>query len=72
MLARIRQSGDDPNIVRGVGKKRKRPMTIEEFARLGGKARAKKMGKKARAASAKKAANARWKKEKGPEYLPEA
>jgi hypothetical protein len=40
------------------------PLTITEFARMGGKALAKKMTKKERKESARKAAQARWAKEK--------
>jgi hypothetical protein len=39
-------------------------LTITEFARLGGKARAKKLGKKRLQESARRAAQARWAKEK--------
>jgi hypothetical protein len=41
-----------------------KPLTIQEFARLGGKARAQKMSKQQRKDSAKKAAQARWSKKK--------
>lgn len=40
------------------------PLTITEFARMGGKALAKTMTKKQRSDSAKKAAEARWAKER--------
>ena len=40
------------------------PMTITEFARMGGKALAKKMTKQERKDSARRAANARWAKQK--------
>jgi hypothetical protein len=40
------------------------PLTITEFARMGGKALAKKMTKKERQESARKAAQARWSKVK--------
>lgn len=38
------------------------PLTVSEMAAMGGKARAKRLSKQARSASAKKAAEARWKK----------
>lgn len=37
-----------------------KPLTIQEFARLGGNARAQKLSKEERTRSAKKAADARW------------
>lgn len=40
------------------------PLTITEFARMGGKALAKKMSKKERQESARRAAQARWAKQK--------
>lgn len=39
-------------------------LTITEFARMGGKARAKKLGKKKLQESARKAARARWARKK--------
>lgn len=42
----------------------KRPLTIQEFARLGGKARAKKLTPEQRRESARKAIAARWEREK--------
>jgi hypothetical protein len=39
----------------------KKPLTITEFARMGGKALAKKMTKQERQESARRAAQARWK-----------
>jgi hypothetical protein len=41
-----------------------KPLTIQEFARLGGKARAEKLNKQQRKESARKAALARWKNKK--------
>ena len=41
---------------------KKKPMTVTEFARLGGRARSAKMTKAERVASAKKAVAARWRK----------
>jgi hypothetical protein len=38
------------------------PITLQEFARLGGKARSKKLTKAQRSQAASKAAKARWKK----------
>lgn len=43
-----------------------KPMTITEFARMGGKALAKKMTAKQRKESARKAAKARWAKKSEP------
>jgi hypothetical protein len=40
----------------------KQPLSVSEMARLGGKARAKKMTQKQRSDSARKAVQARWKK----------
>jgi hypothetical protein len=40
------------------------PLTITEFARMGGKALAKKLTKKQRSDSARRAAQARWAKKK--------
>lgn len=40
-------------------------MDHETFARMGGKARARKLTAKQRTESARKAANARWKRKKG-------
>jgi hypothetical protein len=40
------------------------PLTVTEFASMGGHARAKKLTKKQRSESARKAVNARWKKKK--------
>lgn len=40
----------------------KKPMTITEFAAMGGRAAAAKMTKEQRSARAKKAAKARWKR----------
>ena len=45
-------------------KEAKQELTVTEFARLGGFARSKRMTKEQRAASARKAAQARWGKEK--------
>jgi len=42
----------------------KKPMTIAEMARMGGRATAKKLTKEQRKESARKAAKARWAKEK--------
>jgi hypothetical protein len=42
----------------------KKPLTVQEFARLGGKARAKKLGKERLKESARKAAQARWAQQK--------
>jgi hypothetical protein len=42
----------------------KKPLTIQEFARLGGKARAKRLTPEQRQASARKAIQARWAKQK--------
>ena len=42
----------------------KKPMTVQEFARMGGKARAAKMSPQQRRDAAKKAAQARWAKPK--------
>lgn len=41
-----------------------RPLTVSEMARLGGKARAQKLTKEERSASARKAVEARWQKQK--------
>ncbi len=41
-----------------------KPLTVQEFARLGGHARAKKLGKEKLKESARKAAEARWAKRK--------
>ena len=43
---------------------KRKPLTLEEFARLGGHARAKSMTKAERKASARRAINARWNKTK--------
>jgi len=40
--------------------KKKKPMTVSEMARMGGKATAKKLTPKERSDSARKAAKARW------------
>ena len=45
-------------------KKRRKPMTVSEMARLGGKATAKKLTAEQRKESARKAAKARWAKQK--------
>jgi hypothetical protein len=42
----------------------KKPLTVSEFARMGGKARAKKLSADERKASARKAVQARWAKAK--------
>jgi hypothetical protein len=44
--------------------KRKKALTISEFASLGGKARSKQLSKKELSEQGKKAAAARWKKAK--------
>jgi hypothetical protein len=41
---------------------RRKPLTIQEFARMGGKARARKLTAEQRSESARKAINARWAK----------
>lgn len=51
-------------------RKKATPLTVREFASMGGKARAKKLSKKERSESARKAVIARWKKAKGPAYKP--
>jgi hypothetical protein len=43
---------------------REKQLTLSEFARLGGKARAKKLTPEERKAGARKAAKARWAKKK--------
>jgi hypothetical protein len=45
-------------------KHRKKPLTVSEMARLGGQATAKKLTPKQRRESARKAAKARWAKQK--------
>jgi hypothetical protein len=45
----------------------KRPLTIQEFARMGGHARAKKLTETQRKESARRAAQARWAKAKEKE-----
>jgi hypothetical protein len=42
--------------------KRRKPLTVTEFARMGGKALAKKMTKQQRQEAARRAAQARWAK----------
>ena len=44
---------------------REKKLTLSEFARIGGKARAKQLTKEQRSESARKAAKARWAKKKG-------
>jgi hypothetical protein len=44
---------------------KEKKLTFSEFARIGGKARAKKLTAEQRKASARKAAKARWAKQKG-------
>ncbi|MGH9515279.1 MAG: hypothetical protein ACRD3P_06335 [Terriglobales bacterium] len=44
--------------------KRRKPLTVTEFARMGGKALAKKMTKQERQESARRAAQSRWAKAK--------
>jgi len=48
-------------------KNRRKPMTVREMARLGGKATAKKLTAEQRKESARKAAQARWAKVKAGE-----
>jgi len=58
LLAGILLLWHDPGMVT------KRPLTIQEFARMGGHARAKKLTEKERKESARRAAQARWAKAK--------
>jgi hypothetical protein len=51
-------------------KRRKKPLTVSEMARLGGQATAKKLTPEQRHESAKKAANARWDKQKQKRSTP--
>jgi hypothetical protein len=58
LLAGILSLWHDP------GMAAKRPLSIQEFARMGGHARAKKLTEKQRKESARRAAQARWAKAK--------
>jgi hypothetical protein len=53
-----------PSVMASPRKRSKRPMTVKEMARLGGKATAKKLTPERRKESARKAAKARWAKQK--------